>query len=125
MKVLIDTHALVWAVLSPRILSDKAREAIGADENVVFVSMASLWELRIKEGIGKINLPGDFYDALPDKGFEILSISMNHIRELGGLPHHHRDPFDRMLVAQARSEQLFLVTRDDDIKKYDVSILGA
>lgn len=125
MKVLLDTHALIWAVLAPKNLGDQARAAIGADENVVFVSMASLWELRIKEGVKKIDLPADFYNALPGKGFELLSVSLPHIRELGRLPHHHRDPFDRMLVAQARVEQLILVTRDDEIKKYPVSCLSA
>jgi len=125
MKVLLDTHTLIWAVLAPKNLSDQARAAIGADENVVFVSMASLWELRIKEGVKKINLPADFYNALPDKGFELLSVSLPHICELGRLPHYHRDPFDRMLVAQARSEQLILVTRDEEIKKYPISCLMA
>lgn len=125
MKVLLDTHALLWAVTSPGNLSAPARATIGSDNNIVYAGIVSLWELRIKESSGKIQLPDDFYKSLSDNGFEILPITLAHIMALGHLTFHHRDPFDRMLVAQAQVEQLLLITRDDDIKKYGVNFLQA
>lgn len=125
MKILLDTHTLLWAVSSPGELSTPARAAIGSDGNVVYAGIVSLWELRIKESSGKIKMPDDFYKTISDKGFEILTMTLAHITALGSLPFHHRDPFDRMLVAQAKTEQLLLITRDDDIKKYGVNFLQA
>ena len=125
MKLLLDTHTLFWAVSKPKKLSEDARAAIASEENVVFVSLASLWEIQIKESIGKLDLPPGFFKGLIPAGFEILAISLPHIETLRGLPLHHRDPFDRMLIAQAKSEQLTLATRDEEIAKYDVQLLGA
>ena len=125
MKLLLDTHTLLWAVSAENSLAPQAQKEITAEENIVFVSLASLWEIRIKESLGKIKLPPNFYAGLQPAGFELLPISLGHVDALGKLPHHHRDPFDRMLVAQAKCEQLLLVTRDEEIKKYDVSLLLA
>ncbi len=125
MKLLLDTHALLWASSSPQELSVEAREEIAKESNVVFVSHASLWELRIKESIGKIKLPKTFYRDLHPAGFELLPIHLNHIETFGKLPLHHRDPFDRMLIAQAQVDQLILVTRDETLAKYSIKIIGA
>lgn len=125
MKLLLDTHALLWATSDSNALSAEAREHIASEENIVFVSLVSLWELRIKESLQKIKLPSLFYKNLQPAGFELLPLLLSHIEALGRLPLYHRDPFDRMLVAQARCEQLTLVTRDEEIKKYDVNLLLA
>ena len=125
MKLLLDTHVLLWAVSSEATLSLQSRQEISSEENVVFVSLASLWELRIKESLGKVELPSRFYQSLQPAGFELLPVSLHHIEALGKIPLHHRDPFDRMLIAQAQSDQLLLVTRDEEFKKYEVSLLLA
>lgn len=118
MKILVDTHVLLWALSDPERLSEQARMAIADPANVVFVSMASLWEIGIKQSLGKIELPNTFYTALKTAGFEILPIQLSHVQLVVTLPFHHRDPFDRMLVAQAQQEQLMLVSCDAEIKKY-------
>lgn len=118
MKLLVDTHVLLWALADPEQLSSRARMVVSDPGNVLFVSMASLWEIGIKKSLGKIELPNTFFTSVKTAGFEILPIQISHIQILGDLPFHHRDPFDRMLVAQAQHEQLLLVSRDDEIKKY-------
>ena len=118
MKLLLDTHILLWAVSDPHNLTPKIQQALASEEITVFVSMASLWELRIKESIQKISLPDDFYQQLIPAGYELLPIHLSHIERLGQLPLYHRDPFDRLLIAQALQEKLILVTEDQEIKKY-------
>jgi PIN domain nuclease of toxin-antitoxin system len=94
-------------------------------ENLIFVSAATLWELRTKEGIGKLELPQNFAEVVKNEAFESLSVTARHTEALLGLPMHHRDPFDRMLVAQARVEGLKILTRDKFIPLYDVDTLSA
>ena len=140
MKLLLDTHVLLWALNSKSDsssdssgdssgskseLSAAVRAEIASEENLVFISIVSLWELCIKESLDKIELPADFYKKLQPAGFEILPVSVHHLKALRRLPLHHRDPFDRMLVAQAQAEQLTLVSRDHEIKKYHLSLLQA
>lgn len=125
MKLLLDTHALLWAISFEQELSEQARNEINNLQNLVFVSSISLWELRIKETLKKISLPENFYSSLAPAGYEILQLSLKHIETFGYLPLHHRDPFDRMLVAQAQTDQLTLVTRDSKLVEYDVEILKA
>lgn len=125
MHLLVDTHALLWAVENKPKLSQPARLAISDENNVVFVSLASLWEIKIKESLGKIEVPKNFYKNLEPAGYELLPVTLQHIEALGKLPLHHRDPFDRMIVVQAQCEQLVLVTGDPEIKKYDVHYLSA
>jgi PIN domain nuclease of toxin-antitoxin system len=114
---------LLWAISKESKLSDSYKKAIASEENIVFVSMASLWELTIKESIGKIRLPKQFMNVLSASGYEILSISLNHLETLRELPLHHRDPFDRLIIAQAKAEQLLLASTDQIMQKYSVSIL--
>lgn len=120
MRILLDTHFLLWAFAGAAQLSSKMRSLIESSDTIVFVSLVSLWELRIKESIGKIILPKAFYTAIEPAGYELLSLKPAHIHEYGTLPMHHRDPFDRMLVAQARCEQLRLATADPAFSRYDV-----
>lgn len=125
MRILLDTHFLLWWLADDALLGDRAREVISTPENLIFFSAASIWELRIKEGIGKLDLPDDFTEVLDGQAFEPLAVNTAHAHALLGLPLHHRDPFDRMLVAQARVEKLTLLTRDPVIGQYDVATLVA
>lgn len=125
MRLLLDTHVLYWTTGKRLELSEEARKAINSDDSMAFVSIVSLWELRIKESLRKIVLTENFYEELIPGGFDILPVTLAHIETLGHLPHLHRDPFDRMLVAQAKAEQLLLVTRDEKMMRYDVPVLKA
>ncbi len=123
MRYLVDTHALLWALGAPDTLSAEARDALAAPSNLVFVSSASLWECAIKASIGKLDLPEDFFDTIPGSGYELMPIRIAHLKVYRTLPMLHRDPFDRMLVAQASAESMILITRDPDIVRYDVETL--
>ncbi len=124
MRFLVDTHALLWALGEPSALSPAARDAIADPSNLSVISSASLWECAIKVPIGKLELPEDFFDSVPEAGYEMMPIRISHLNVYRTLPMHHRDPFDRMLVAQARAEALTLISRDPEIAKYDVEILA-
>lgn len=123
MRLLLDTHFVVWWLADAPELGPKAKELIAAPENLVFISAASVWELRIKEAIGKVTLSADFAAALAAEAFESLSVTVQHAHALRGLPMHHRDPFDRLLIAQAQAEGLTLVTRDEIVRCYEVDHL--
>jgi PIN domain nuclease of toxin-antitoxin system len=120
-KFLLDTHVLLWWLADDAALGDRARELIAAPENLVFFSAATIWEMRIKQGIGKLDLPDDFADVVARQAFEPLSVSVAHAHGVHDLPLLHRDPFDRILVAQARMERLTILTRDPMITRYDVA----
>jgi len=121
--VLVDTCSLLWAVDTPEKLGDGAREAIGSEENRVLVSAGTLWELSIKAGLGKLELPEGFFEELAEIGYETLGIENRHLAEYRKLPPHHRDPFDRLLVAQSKAEGIPLVTCDPEIAKYGTAIV--
>jgi len=123
LKVLLDTHILVWWLCDAKELVAEARVVIGAPTNVVFVSTVSVWELRIKEALGKVRLPADFAEVLEAQPFEQLAMTMTHAHALKKLPMHHRDPFDRMLITQARCDGLTLLTHDDVVGEYGVEHL--
>lgn len=123
MRFLVDTHALLWALGEPGTLSRQARDALADPSNLIVVSSTSLWECAIKASIGKLDLPEDFFDSIPEVGYEVMPIRISHLNVYRTLPMHHRDPLDRMLVAQARAEALTLISRDPDIAKYDVAVL--
>ena len=122
---LLDTHAVLWALAEPSKLSRPARIALEDAENDVYVSVVSGWEIAIKRALGKLEAPDDLEAAIGIQGFEPLLMTFHHAEQAGGLPPHHRDPFDRMLIAQARAEGLILVTRDPDIPRYGVRTLAA
>lgn len=125
MRVLLDTHVYLWWLLdSPRI-APSAAEVIADPATVVCVSAASIWEASIKSALGRLDTDGiDLAVEVGRNGFVEFGVSAAHGWSAGRLPPHHRDPFDRMLVAQARHEQLLLVTDDELLARYDVPILG-
>ena len=121
-KLLLDTYVFLWWRANDPILQGAARSAIaGAD--VVFVSAATAWEAAIKASLGRLDLPDTVESGVEDSGFEKLQISFSHAEAAAELPSHHGDPFDRMLVAQAVSEDLTLVTHDRKLEAYEVPIL--
>lgn len=124
-RFLLDSHALLWWAEDPAMLSMEARHALADGRHMVFVSVASIWELGIKEASGKLKVPEDIRVMLKANRFDVLSITADHAHAAPALPPHHRDPFDRMLIAQASVEGLTLVTRDENIAKYDVTVLAA
>jgi PIN domain nuclease of toxin-antitoxin system len=122
MKLLLDTHVLLWWLTGSKQLSPRARALIVEPENVVFVSAATIWELRIKQALGQVTLPASFAHVLEAESFEALPITARHAHAVGDLPMHHRDPFDRLLVAQATIEGLSLTTHDVELERYDVAV---
>ena len=125
MNVLLDTHALLWWLDDNSSMSGKARKAIFNPDNIVFVSAVSIWEIRIKEALGKITIPKNFQAVLEEQPFEMLAITVDHAHALCMLPMIHRDPFDRILIAQARIEKLTIITRDGIFKKYRIPLIKA
>ena len=122
MRLLLDTHALLWwRDASPR-LSRTARAAIADGENQIVISVASLWEVVIKRALGKLRFPDDLEQVVREEEFEVLPISFRHLQVLDGLPMLHRDPFDRMLVAQSLAEAIPIVTRDRVFSPYRTMI---
>jgi PIN domain nuclease of toxin-antitoxin system len=123
--LLLDTHTFLWWINDDPALGPKARAAIEDGENIVFVSAATAWELSVKRANGKLDAPGDIATWVRDSGFIELPIEVAHAVLAGDLPKHHRDPFDRMLIAQASLEDQTLVTTDSEIPKYGIKILDA
>jgi len=119
MKLLLDTHVVLWWLDDPLLLSAAAREAIADPGNEVFVSAVVCWEIAIKRAIGKLTAPRDLRGALQSCGFTELSITPAHALATETLPKYHRDPFDRLLVAQALLEQALLVSRDPWVSAYE------
>ncbi|WP_310487254.1 type II toxin-antitoxin system VapC family toxin [Chamaesiphon sp. VAR_69_metabat_338] len=127
MKLLLDTHVLIWLVEGSNSLSQPAQQAIEDDGNSLHLSIASLWEMTIKMTLGKLQLgmPIELIveSYLIPTGIEILPIHLNHLLVLRDLPLHHRDPFDRLLISQAQSERLTLISGDRVFGNYPVQIL--
>jgi PIN domain nuclease of toxin-antitoxin system len=125
-RLLLDTHVLIWWRASDRpAISTAAYDAIADPASEVFVSVASVWEIAIKRALGKLHAPGSLTQAIGAVGFRELPIAALHAEQAGGLPLHHTDPFDRMLVAQAQAEGLTVVTRDANIPRYGIRTLMA
>jgi PIN domain nuclease of toxin-antitoxin system len=126
-QLLLDTHAFLWWLAGDQALSDAARSAIADEGNGIFVSAASTWEITTKYRIGKLSgvaaIVGDLEGAIFDQGFLGLSISLRHGQAAGALPGPHRDPFDRMLIAQAMQENLVLVSDEQIFDAYGVGRL--
>lgn len=126
MRLLLDTHAYLWWLADDPSLSAAARSAIAAPESIVHVSAATIWEAETKAALGRLDTNGaDLVDEIASNGFVELVITARHTAAAGRLPRHHADPFDRMLVAQARTEGLSLVTRDRQISDYDLDLVPA
>jgi PIN domain nuclease of toxin-antitoxin system len=126
MRVLLDTHALLWWLADEPALGEKARIQIAEPDNVILVSAASLWEIAIKQGLGKVEADiAEIEKAIAVQGMVRLGIDADHLLELVSLPPLHRDPFDRMLIAQARAEDIPLMTADAHIAGYSVDRIAA
>lgn len=125
MKLLLDTHALLWWVDDPAQLAEPARLAIANGRNGVYVSPISFLEIAIKEGLGKLNVPPSIAGCVEANRFAELPLTIAHTVAIRDLPPIHKDPFDRTLIAQARVEGLTLVSRDAGLTRYDVPLLPA
>lgn len=128
MKLLLDTHAFLWFLAGSEQLSDAAREAMADRHNELLLSTASLWEMAIKHSLGKLTLTQPFDELIPEQlrllGIQTCSIELRHLSRLIALPMHHRDPFDRLIIAQGLSDNLTVVTRDHHFDAYEgLSIL--
>ena len=125
MRLLLDTHAFLWWVSDFRRIAKSARKAIAGPDSEVFVSAVSGWEIAIKKAKGRLSAPDNLASVVEEKRFAHLPLTFDHAERAAALPPHHRDPFDRMLIAQAQAEGLILVTRDSRIPLYDVPTLRA
>ena len=124
-RFLLDTHTFLWWLNDSPQLGPRCRQMISDDRNQVFVSAATTWEISIKMAIGKLRAPEDMDSVVEDEGFSKLPISLYHGQLAGSLPAHHRDPFDRMLIAQAQAEGLILITADENISLYNLLLKSA
>lgn len=123
MRLLLDTHAVLWSTGDTDRIPSGVRALIEDRRNDVFVSLVSIWEIRIKTAAGKLALDIDLLRTIEDTELGILPITLEHVERTATLPFHHKDPFDRMLIAQARVEGMTLVTADRMIRHYDVPVL--
>jgi PIN domain nuclease of toxin-antitoxin system len=122
-RFLIDSHAFLWWLEASPALGAGARAAITDPTNEVLISIAGLWELTIKIASGKLSLPTELETIVTNEGFAVLSVTFSHLRRLAGLPRLHRDPFDRMMIAQALSEGIPIATNDRVFAAYGAQIL--
>ena len=123
MRLLLDTHVLLWWLDDAPRLSGEVRDAIASPRNLVYTSAVTAWEIVIKRSLGKLEIPVDWSDAVSSEPFRKLPVTWEHALDVESLPELHRDPFDRLLIAQARVEGLMLVTCDDIVVRYDVRTL--
>jgi len=125
-KYLLDTHVVLWIAENSPLLSDNAKNAILSTTSEKYVSIVSAWEIAIKLGTKKLQLDGglpEFYKMIDDNGFLTLSVEREYLLQIPSLPGHHKDPFDRLILATAIVDDLTLITVDENIHKYDVSLL--
>jgi len=124
-RLLLDTHVLLWWLSDDPQLGASSRQAIANPRNPVYISAASAWEISIKKSIGKLTAPDDMDAIVESEGFEKLPITVFHGDQAGSLRELHKDPFDRMLIAQAQSEGLVIVTNDQKIIQYKIRTMDA
>ncbi len=124
MNLLLDTHIFIWWMESSRRLPEKIQKAINNPQNDIFISSVVAWEISIKKKLGRLTIPDDIEEAIKTHHFIALPITIAHAVHTVTLPLHHKDPFDRMFVSQARVEKLTLVSTDNKLKKYDVRLFS-
>ena len=124
-RLLLDTHVALWALSAPESLKPSVRALLEDSRTAVNVSAASVWEVGIKRALGKLESPAGFAAACIDRGFDPLDVTFDHAELAGELPAHHSDPFDRILIAQATTEDLELVSQDRLFERYGVRMLLA
>jgi len=122
---LLDTHVLLWWLTAPKELSPKAHKIIADKDNTISVSCVSLWEMSIKKSLGRLTLPRNILEVMHHEGFTILPIGPEETLGICDLPMIHQDPFDRMLVMQAKMHDLVLITRDKHVMDYPVVTIKA
>lgn len=124
MRLLLDTHTFLWWINNDSLISDPARVAIASERNECFLSLASCWELAIKTSIGKLRLTKSVERFIPEElaanDFQLLAMDFRHVAKVESLPFHHRDPFDRLLVAQALTERMTIISADAVLSEYGV-----
>lgn len=123
MNYLLDTHIILWWLTNPKQISAKASKIISDKENNIFISSASLWEMAIKKSIGRLTLPMNIVELLQSESFQIIPIGHEEAIGISDLPPIHQDPFDRMLVMQAKLHNCVLITRDKNVMDYPVITL--
>jgi PIN domain nuclease of toxin-antitoxin system len=123
LKLLLDTHAALWFLSGDDRLGENARRHLTDDTNRVLLSAAVVWEIAIKRSLGKLVVPDEYLSLLLGAGVQPLAVSVEHAAAVEHLPPHHRDPFDRMLVSQATIEGGALISRDDALRPYDVTLI--
>jgi len=124
LRILVDTHVFIWCDQRPSSVAPTLLATLRDPGNDVFVSVASVWEIAIKRASGKLEFATPIIRAVEAVGFELMAITAPHAEHAGGLPRHHGDPFDRLLVAQAMLEGLALATLDPQMRPYGVPLLG-
>ena len=124
-RLLLDTHAFLWWIAGDEKLGLDARGLIADSENEIHLSAVSVWEISIKRELGELKAPDDIEAIVLRCGFTPLSIALFHAQQAGGLPMHHKDPFDRMLIAQSQAEGLSIVTADEAFGAYGVRLVDA
>jgi len=126
MRALLDTHAFLWWISDDARLSDRCRAIISSGVNEILFSAVSAWEIAVKVGIGRLAVPGDLenytMEQVSRNRFEVLPISISHAVRVSRLPNHHKDPFDRMLVAQAQVEKVTILSGDTQIARYPIRV---
>ena len=123
MKFLLDTHVVLWVAENSSRLSNEVKDVVLNRASEKFVSIASAWEIAVKLGTKKLDLVGglpEFFRMIDDNGFQTLAVEREYLQEIPTLPDHHKDPFDRLLIATALAENLTIITADESIHKYDV-----
>jgi PIN domain nuclease of toxin-antitoxin system len=123
LKLLLDTHAALWFLSDDQRLGENARRDLTDETNVVLLSAAVVWEVAIKRSLGKLVVAEEYLSLLLGAGVQALAVSVDHAAAVEALPWHHRDPFDRMLVAQAAIEGAALVSRDEALRPYGVTLV--
>ena len=127
MRLLLDTNAFLWSLAAPWRLGAIAAEAMTDPSNELLLSIVAAWEIAIKLSLGKLRMPGNAAGwlprELPRRGLRLLHIELEHALAVEHLPRHHRDPFDRLLIAQAQAERLTIITADEKFRAYDVPVM--
>ena len=124
MRILIDTHVFIWCDQRPRAVTSRLLAILRDVRTDVFVSAASVWEIAIKRANGKLEFATSIVETVEKLGFELLPVTGAHAEHAGGLPRHHNDPFDRLIIAQAFLEGMVLGTQDSAIQSYGISTIG-
>jgi PIN domain nuclease of toxin-antitoxin system len=122
-KLLLDTHVLLSLLFADGRITPRAHEAMERPDSQLIVSAVSVWEIAIKRSSGKLDAPDDIIDRIEESGAELLAITARHAHAVGALPCHHRDPFDRLLIAQAQLEGCAIVTSDAAFSAYDLPVV--